>query len=207
MKIIISMFLAFAGVLPMLGMKYQIKVLNTPSILIDGKAEYVGSWIDDNSVITWESEQQAMRVLSADNRVYTVSGKSYKANNATRFRDCLIYKDDNSVRGVSGWKKEIKDRIEMGAPFVMLDQASIDLSGIKELPECLKWNAKLKGDKNDILIPLTFENQNLSMLRSLIEPFIADNRQLEYLVIDEEGNIITSFFEIEILPIELVRED
>ena len=60
------------------AMKYQIKVLNTPTITIDNKAAKVGDWFDDQSVIVWSRDNQAMRVISEDNKVYTLSAKLYK---------------------------------------------------------------------------------------------------------------------------------
>ena len=48
------------------AMKYQIKVLNTPTITIDNKAAKVGDWFDDQSVIVWSRDNQAMRVVSEE---------------------------------------------------------------------------------------------------------------------------------------------
>lgn len=114
--------------------KYQIKVLNTPTITIDKKEAKVGDWFDDQSVIVWSKDNQAMRVVSEDNKVYTISGRLYKEANAKKFTDFILYTKPLASRGVND-----PDLIEQLAErfdnhFVMLDEIVIDLSDI-ELPE------------------------------------------------------------------------
>ena len=72
-------------VMSLSAMNYQIKVLNTPTITINGKELKVGDRFDDQAIITWSKESQAMRVLSDDNRVYTLSAKLCKEIKAKKF--------------------------------------------------------------------------------------------------------------------------
>lgn len=116
------------------AMKYQIKVLNTPSITIDNKVAKVGDWFDDQSVIVWSKDNQAMRVVSEDNKIYTLSAKLYKESKSKKFSDFIIYTKPLAARGTNNLDliEQLAERFDQD--FIMLDEIVIDLSDI-ELPE------------------------------------------------------------------------
>lgn len=131
------------------AMKYQIKVLNTPTVTIDNKAAKVGDWFDDQSVIVWSRDNQAMRVISEDNKVYTLSAKLYKESKSKKFSDFIIYTKPLAARGTNDHDliEQLAERFDNS--FVMLDEIVIDLSGI-ELIE-------------DTYIEIYFEPRNQSL--------------------------------------------
>lgn len=110
--------------------KYQIKVLNTPSITIDKKEAKIGDWFDDESVIVWSKDNQAMRVVSEDNKVYTLSAKRYKEAKAKNFSDFILYTKPLASRGTNDLAliEQLAERFEQD--FIMLDEIVIDLSDI-----------------------------------------------------------------------------
>ena len=132
------------------AMKYQIKVLNTPRITINNKEMKVGDWFDDQAVIAWSKESQAMRVLSEDNRVYTLSAKLCKEIKVKTFADFILYTKPLAARG--NYSQTLIEALEekFDNYFIMLDEIVVDLSDI-ELPEnfsiyfTLKENEKHYG--------------------------------------------------------------
>ena len=146
LNIIISFFLT---ALSASAMKYQIKVLNTPTITIDNKVAKVGDWFDDQSVIVWSRDNQAMRVVSEDNKVYTLSAKLYKESKSKKFSDFIIYTKPLAARGTNDDSLIAKLQERFDQDFVMLDEIVIDLSDI-ELPEnCYFQFIAVKNDNND----------------------------------------------------------
>lgn len=110
--------------------KYQIKVLNTPSITIDKKEAKVGDWFDDQSVIVWSKDNQAMRVVSEDNKVYTLSAKLYKESKSKTFADFIVYTKPLAARGTNNLDliEQLTERFDQD--FIMLDEIVIDLSDV-----------------------------------------------------------------------------
>ena len=110
--------------------KYQIKVLNTPTITIDNREAKVGDWFNDQSVIVWSRDNQAMRVVSDENKVYTLSAKLYKEAKAKKFSDFILYTKPLAVRGTKDLDliEQLAERFDQD--FIMLDEIVIDLSGI-----------------------------------------------------------------------------
>ena len=134
--------------------KYQIKVLNTPTITIDNREAKVGDWFNDQSVIEWRRDNQAMRVVSDENKVYTLSAKLYKEAKAKKFSDFILYTKPLAARGTNDLDliEQLTERFDQD--FIMLDEIVIDLSGIN-LPHnacfILKQNSGV-SKKNEILI-------------------------------------------------------
>lgn len=149
------------------AMKYQIKVLNTPTITIDNKVAKVGDWFDDNSKIAWSKENQAMRVLSEDNHVYTLSAKTYKEAGAKKFSDFIAYTKPLAVRGVKSDDliEQLRERFEQD--FVLLDELVIDLSDIDfNREDCLEFRRYDNCNSGDIVITKSPINQMLKILRA-----------------------------------------
>lgn len=184
--------------------KYQIKVLNTPSITIDKKEAKIGDWFDDQSVIVWSKDNQAMRVVSEDNKVYTLSAKLYKEAKAKKFSDFILYTKPLAARGKKDLDliEQLAERFEQD--FIMLDEIVIDLSDI--------------GLSEDICIEFNFEPFKYSFKKivSHSTPQITIQRS-EILTLSENSSrlvisvyffnthknplLISNSLEIEVLPL------
>ena len=130
------------------AMKYQIKVLNTPTITIDNKAAKVGDWFDDQSVIVWSRDNQAMRVVSEDNKVYTLSAKLYKESKSKKFSDFIIYTKPLAARGTNDHALIAKLQERFDQDFIMLDEIVIDLSDI-DIPQNITFHFSVKNKNED----------------------------------------------------------
>lgn len=183
--------------------KYQIKVLNTPTITIDKKEAKVGDWFNDESVIVWSKDNQAMRVVSEDNKVYTLSAKLYKEANAKKFSDFILYTKPLASRGVkdSDLIEQLAERFDNH--FVMLDEIVIDLSGI-ELPEDSEIIFKQVSDSIDWEPQKMKREGNIFIIyRMDIMPFkdnLGNNLIFSIFLISDNSTLITDDFEIIIVP-------
>ena len=188
------------------AMKYQIKVLNTPRITINNKEMKVGDWFDDQAVIAWSKESQAMRVLSEDNRVYTLSAKLCKEIKVKTFADFILYTKPLAARG--NYSQTLIEALEekFDNYFIMLDEIVVDLSDI-ELPEnfsiyfTLKENEKHYGK-------FIVSNSKVILKRNQFEKFdLVKNGILSICVYMRMGLdktlLITNNTEIDFLPILL----
>lgn len=190
-------------------MKYQIKVLNTPSITIDNKVAKVGDWFDDQSVIVWSKDNQAMRVVSEDNKVYTLSAKLYKESKSKKFSDFIIYTKPLAARGTNnlGLIEQLAERFDN--TFVILDEIVIDLAGIEFI--------------EDTYVEFYFEplNKSLKKLISRTNPQISISRsEIQYwneysssLLLNVylsnrfvDKTLIPKLFEIDVLSLILAHE-
>ncbi len=133
--------------------KYQIKVLNTPTITIDNREAKVGDWFNDQSVIVWSRDNQAMRVVSDENKVYALSAKLYKEAKAKKFSDFILYTKPLAARGTKDLDliEQLAERFDQD--FLMLDEIVIDLSDI-ELPEnpMFHFNETIRNNKHQLSI-------------------------------------------------------
>lgn len=191
------------------AMKYQIKVLNTPSITIDNKVAKVGDWFDDQSVIVWSKDNQAMRVVSEDNKVYTLSAKLYKESKSKKFSDFIIYTKPLAARGTNDLDliEQLAERFDN--TFVMLDEIVIDLSDIEFI--------------EDTYVEFYFEplNKSLKKLISRTNPQISISRnEIQYwneysssLLLNVylsnrlvDKTLISKLFEIDVLSLILAHE-
>lgn len=189
--------------------KYQIKVLNTPTITIDKKEAKVGDWFDDQSVIVWSRDNQAMRVVSEDNKVYTLSAKLYKESKSKKFADFIIYTKPLAARGANDQDliEQLAERFEQD--FIMLDEIVIDLSDI-ELPENATFRFYLSNHINSKkeyieVIPI---DKRIEFSRSYMLQ-ICENEKSEIslsVMLCRESDIydvISEFFPIIVLPTTL----
>ena len=187
--------------------KYQIKVLNTPSITIDKKEAKIGDWFDDESVIVWSKDNQAMRVVSEDNKVYTLSAKLYKEAKAKKFSDFILYTKPLASRGTNDLDliEQLAERFDNH--FVMLDEIFIDLSGI-DIPENSKIQFIQNNETTDkkIIFNMNIKDNDLCIKRShLIKEKISNKEILKFTVTYtlSEGvpETIYEMLEIEVLPL------
>ncbi len=186
--------------------KYQIKVLNTPTITIDKKEAKVGDWFDDESVIVWSKDNQAMRVVSEDNKVYTLSAKLYKEAKAKKFIDFIIYTKPLAARGTKDLDliEQLAERFDQD--FIMLDEIVIDLSGsdinnedsfVFE-PLDVIW-------ENQPIIKITPYKKCLRIRRDIISNGDSNHQtiitmRVTYNPVLGDSMVISNNFEIEVLP-------
>lgn len=189
-----------------LAMKYQIKVLNTPTVTINDKELKVGDWFDDQAIITWSKENQAMRVLSEDNRVYTLSAKLCKEIKAKKFSDFILFTKPLAARGNDSLtlKEALEEKFDNS--FIMLDEIVIDLSDI-ELPNnlTLYFITKNNEDKKGKFI---ISKSTAKLKRKALNKLnLNDANKLSLIVYVQIGQdepvLITDHMDIEILPINL----
>lgn len=179
--------------------KYQIKVLNTPTITIDKKEAKVGDWFGDQSVIVWSKDNQAMRVVSEDNKVYTLSAKLYKEANAKKFSDFILYTKPLASRGANSMDliEHLAERFAQD--FIMLDEIVIDLNGIDLPSEC---SFKFHGTNNDLKLSLTPLNGNLIIDRSQLISSGTESTIYSFLVYF--GSATDNFKPIESIDISII---
>lgn len=189
-------------------MKYQIKVLNTPTITIDNKVAKVGDWFDDESVIVWSKDNQAMRVVSEDNKVYTLSAKLYKESKSKKFSDFIIYTKPLAARGSNN-----ADLIEQLAEcfdndFILLDELVIDLSEINLPDNCyFQLNTISEENNHEISYIATPKHCMLNITRQIVgidntnDVFSCDFQVL-FFTSPQNSHIISDSLHIECYPLE-----
>lgn len=181
--------------------KYQIKVLNTPTITIDKKEAKVGDWFDDQSVIVWSRDNQAMRVVSEDNKVYTLSAKLYKESKSKKFADFIIYTKPLAARGTNNQDliEQLAERFEQD--FIMLDEIVIDLSDI-DLPSSTEFVLCNVTDYRRI--GCKFEDGNLIISRNDINQIAEEDAgtvSLQILLGNSSDFINISELAVEFIPL------
>lgn len=146
------------------GMKYQIKYLNTPTITINQQPLKVDDWFNDDAVINWDKDTQAMRVLGEDNKVYTLSAKRYKESKSKKFSDFIAFTKPMASRGLHTLTKDLQAILEN--EFEILDELQIDLSEVKELPEGITF---LISSNDDTFQPLSLKPENGILIISRVD--------------------------------------
>ena len=203
-NIILALILSLGIAFPGLGMKYKILLLNTPTITIDNRQSKVGDWFDDESVIKWENERQAMKVMSEDNHRYTVSPTSYKESGAKKFKDYITFVKPMAHRGMSNLKEELAERLE--GYHVLLDEIEFDLSDI-ELPTDAIFTAKHVYDNNSMNeVNLKLMDNKLFIERDNILQLldaVADPVEFEIFL---NGHLISNYFELMLAPLIIENE-
>lgn len=186
------------------AMKYQIKVINTPAITIDNKEAKVGDWFDDQSVIVWSKDNQAMRVVSEDNKVYTLSAKLYKESKSKKFSDFIIYTKPLAARGTNNLDliEQLAERFDQD--FIMLDEIVIDLSNI-ELPDSTTFRLYSSNNLTSKYIEITPYKKKIILLRSALlqltdKELIENSIIVELSCASQQLEFISESFEISIFP-------
>lgn len=195
--IFLSLILCISVIVPGFGMKYQIKLLNTPTITINGEKAKVGDWFDDKAVITWDNEKQAMKVLSEDNHIYTLSAKTYKNNKANTFLDYIVAVKPMIARG----NASIKERLEelQYAGCVLMDSLYLDFSDTEIPADDILTGEIIDFDGNPFTFGFIKNGNYLVMSRDSLLPII---EKIEGDVIEisiyNNGKKVIEGFEIEI---------
>ena len=184
------------------AIKYQIKYLNTPTININHKQMKTGDWFNDDAVVNWENDNQAMRVLSEHNKVYTLSAKRYKQSRSKKFSDFIAYIKPMASRGMHSWKKDLQFIFEN--EFEILDELQIDLTEVEDLPEDITFFITTK-DETGPTLSLKPKNRILTLTRENLDDFLKEDETIlltvKYVRTDsgKEPVTITQWLEILIL--------
>ena len=192
-------------VMSLSAMNYQIKVLNTPTITINGKELKVGDWFDDLAIITWSKENQAMRVLSEDNRVYTLSAKLFKEIKAKKFSDFILYTKPLAARGNDSLtlKEVLEEKFDNN--FIMLDEIVIDFTGI-ELPEELALYYIVSNHENingNFIVSKSAARLSRAVFNDLeLNDLINLSLEVYMQVGKGESILVTDYMDIEIVPLD-----
>lgn len=187
------------------AMKYQIKVLNTSTITIDNKAAKVGDWFDDQSVIVWSRDNQAMRVVSEDNKVYTLSAKLYKESKSKKFSDFIIYTKPLAARGTNDHSLIAKLQERFDQDFIMLDEIVIDLSGV-DVPVESHFVIRNNSCHADNSFEVILDSGFLRITRNIINAIISGEEATVVLGIQLNENhdaIDITDVIIELLPLQI----
>ena len=187
--------------------KYQIKVLNTPTITIDYRAAKVGDWFNDQSVIIWSRDNQAMRVVSDENKVYTLSAKLYKEAKAKKFSDFILYTKPLAARGTTDLDliEQLAERFDQD--FIMLDEIVVDLSGIDfNNDDCFEFVCKNNYGHDISTLKKFPTNQSLKIVRTDLLNENYDGECLLTFIVTfcpllTLPSVVTDTLEIEVLPI------
>ena len=186
-------------VMSLSAMNYRIKVLNTPTITINGKELKVGDWFDDQAIITWSQESQAMRVLSEDNRVYTLSAKLCKEIKAKKFSDFILYTKPLAARGNDSLtlKEALEEKFDNN--FIMLDEIVVDLNNIK-----LSNNDVFYVEFRNVQMPLFINDGFIHLKREdIVKLWKIENESFKVSIYGRFGDTIrniTNHFEVEMYP-------
>ncbi|MBD5415622.1 MAG: hypothetical protein HDR46_04950 [Bacteroides sp.] len=184
--------------------KYQIKVLNTPSITIDKKEAKVGDWFDEQSVIVWSKDYQAMRVVSEDNKVYTLSAKLYKESKSKTFADFIVYTKPLAARGTKDLDliEQLAERFDQD--FIMLDEIVIDLSDISVSKNDYFILERNHNNRKQIIIHpqkhnILIKRYDLVANEDIEEPYMSF--KVIFHPLKGVENIVSEDFEIYVLPL------
>lgn len=187
--------------------KYQIKVLNTPTITIDNREAKVGDWFNDQSVIVWSRDNQAMRVVSDENKVYTLSAKLYKEAKAKKFSDFILYTKPLAARGTKDLDliEQLGERFDQD--FIMLDEIVIDLSDI-ELQDNASFRLYLSEDSNSKYLEVIPIAKFFSISRmSLNQLCDSDKGNIQFIVMfgypSHDFEVINDSCEISLIPLSI----
>lgn len=164
----------------------------------------VGDWFNDQSVIVWSRDNQAMRVVSDENKVYTLSAKLYNEAKAKKFSDFILYTKPLAARGTKDLDliEQLAERFDQD--FIMLDEIVIDLSDIN-LPKNSFFKIISKEKNTTIIADSKFGH--ICILRSSINnnDINTSTSIIRFNVFfnwDSNSNeFVTDCLEIELLPL------
>lgn len=199
---ITAMLIAFFTVLGCGATKYQIKYLNTPTININQRELKTGDWFNDDAVINWEKDSQAMRVLGEDNKVYTLSAKRYKESRSKKFSDFIALTKPMASRGLQTLRNDLMQVFEN--EYEILDELQLDLTDIEELPDGI--TILLSARNSEETVSLKPENGIVTLYRETIPTPSASEETIPFTVQfrlpdSDESHLITTWFELTLLPI------
>lgn len=209
LSLLIVAFLTLLSVSTVFAKKYQIKALNTPTITINGIKMKVGDRFDDSASISWEKDKQAMRVLSEDNKVYTISAKLYKDSKSTKFSDFIDHSKQlmSSTTPMASRKINIsllrQLRKAFSEYFLMLDCCEINLADTDLLPDAVIF-IEPSDSRNTKIEPLIVDKLLIINRDDLVDMFTDYETKCFNVYLKLPGSYrefhITDSLKIELLP-------
>lgn len=196
------MLIMFLTVLSCSAIKYQIKYLNTPSIKIDKRQHKVGDWFSDNSKIYWENTKQAMRVLSENNRVYTISASKFNKKVTTLGEFISGTKTGGNRGGFHTLHNDLEAIFQN--EYEILDELQIDLSDVEDLPADITFTI---SSTDDSIKPLSLKPENgiLTIARESLDQVDTQEDKISLTIkftrSDGKASLITDQFELLLLPL------
>lgn len=209
MKKIVSLLFMAVCLLTAGAETYQIKVLNTPTINIDGKELKVGDSFDSSATINWSSDRQAMKVLSDKNKVYVMSGNLMAKHKVKTFSDYLSTVKSTTVRNDGeNFPVTVADhRAIFENDFVMLDSISIKVGWRTNESSYFEAHTTNLGENNfSFIIPsqdniLTVTRENFNNL-----PVDCTHLTITIKYIEKEYDdttLITDSMELDLMPFDI----
>lgn len=206
MQRILAITLLLVIVQAISGKTFEIKVLNTPSITIDGKELKVGNHFDENAKISWRSDSQAMKVLSDDNHIYVISPKIFAKYHVKTFIDYLTSVKSVTVR--TGWTDfpttTDDHRAIFEGCFVLLDSLSFNVGWTVDDNSYFEATTNdLGAEKLSFKIP--YNGKELFITKELFDslPDSISSISLTVKYIESEfgeSTVITDSLDIELVP-------
>jgi hypothetical protein len=129
MKRVVSLLVIFIVVLMAKAASYKILRLNHPQIFVNGKLAKVGDVFNDQAVIRWTKERQAMQVVDTSSKKrYLMVSKSSEKKELTALE--ILTRINHLSTHAPGDDVEPFDKLEMSiAPtYDLLDQVTIPTS-------------------------------------------------------------------------------
>lgn len=207
MKNFLTLFLLAVSVLFANGRTFEVKVLNTPTINIGDKNLKVGNLFDENDTIFWSSDNQAMKVLSDDNKVYILSHKLFDKLNVKSFADYITSVESTSVRAAGEDLPISLDdhKANFEGDFVLLDSISVIVGWKSNENSFFVAKTTNLGDSNFMFI-IPCDKNTLTIDREICSqlPPDCDFVRLSIGYFEREYNEfthITDSMNIEIVPI------
>lgn len=191
----------------------EIKLLNTPNIMIDGKEHLVGDKFDERATIKWAHEKQAMKVLSEDNKLYVLSPGLFTKYRTKSFADYVTNVKSTFVRNAgSAFPVSVDDHEELFEnDFVLMDSIVINVGWKVDENSFFEARTTNLGDDNfSFVIPVT-EN-GLVLDRTLFSrvPDHCGIVQISVQYVEKqygETTPLTDSMTVEIVPIKLDELD
>lgn len=206
------LFLTFCVFLAQIGFgkMLEIKLLNTPNISIDNKLLKVGDKFDERAKIEWAHENQAMKVLSEDKKLYILSPKLFSKYHITSFADYIANVKSTFVRnGGENLPVTVEDHKHIFQnSFILLDSLNISVGWKTDENSFFEATTTNLGDKNfSFIIPST--DNVLTIERSIFSELPSDNETINLTVkyIEKaygETTTLTDAMTIDIVPLNLV---
>ncbi len=211
MKRILIMTLLLAVVQAVSATTFVIKVLNTPSITINGKELKVGDRFDENAVISWKSESQAMKVLSEDNNVYVFTPKIFSKYHVKNFKDYLTSVKTMAVRNDGeNFPVSVEDhRAIFEGSFVLMDSLSFNVGWKVDDNSYFEATTNNLDNNFSFVIPcigneLIITKENLASLSDNVDSISLIIRYVETEY--NESVLITESMNLELVPECIISE-
>ena len=177
--------------------KYKILFINTPSVVVGNQTLHVGDMFDEESVINWESQKQAMKVQNLRTkqiRLFT----SMQFSKSKSIKDFFLKQNHLSTRGgVLLDEEELKKALN--GFFYMID--AIDFSTILLVDEMANFSIKI--DDKEFVLPE--DNGKITIKRELFDSK-KDIHKVSIYYNDKSSDsrtLITDEMTIELLPLEI----